>query len=102
MKRTSGKYTRSHTTIIEAAAPLVDFANSNASISKITLGIIKALPTSRGGVSKRIKCTKEPACLFVKIRGNRAIQEIRFFSSELDQFERELKKYANLQGFEIS
>lgn len=102
MKRAGKKYTSTHTTIIEAAAPLVDFASEHILINKIVLGIIKSLPQSRGGITRRIKCIHEPACLFVKIRGNRSIQEIRFFSNNIIQFEKVFKKYARTKGFEIS
>lgn len=101
MKRTGKKITNSHTTIIEAASVLVDFAHDNVLVDKITLGLIKSLPSSRG-INRRIKCTREPACLFVKVRGNRAIQEIRFFSNEIVNFEKELKRYAQMHDFEIS
>ena len=102
MKRAGKKYTSTHTTVIEAATPLVDFANAHVCVDKIVLGLIKSLPNSRGGTIKRVKCTQESACLFVKIRGNRAIQEVRFFSKNVQQFEKEFKKYAKTIGFEIS
>lgn len=102
MKRMGKKYTSTHTTIIDASAPLVDFAQNNILVDKITLGIIKSIPQSRGGFIKRIKCAQEPACLFVKVRGNRAIQEIRLFSDKVTQFEKEFKKFAKSQGFEVS
>lgn len=102
MKRTGSKYTASHTTIIDSATLLADKAHANILVSKISLGIIKALPGSKGGAVRRIKFTQEPACLLAKVRGNRAIQEVRFFSSNVPQLEKELKKEARLLGFEIS
>lgn len=102
MKRSGKKYTSSHTTIIEAVAPLADFASDHKLVDKIVLGLIKSLPNSKGGTVKRVKCAQEPACLFAKIRGNRAIQEIRFFSKDVQRFEKEFKKYAKTIGFEIS
>lgn len=102
MKRMGKKYTASHTTIIDASAPLVDFAHNHPLINKINLGIIKSIPSSKGNLTKRIKCLEEPACLFVKVRGNRAVQELRFFSNQVSQFEKEFKKYADSQGFIIS
>lgn len=102
MKRAGKKYTSNHTTIIDASAELVDFANDHILVDKITLGIIKPIPGSRGGFVKRIKCIQEPACLFVKVRGNKAIQELRLFSNNISEFEKELKKFAKSQGFEIS
>lgn len=102
MKRMGKKYTSTHTTIIDASASLVDFAHDHMLVTKITLGIIKPIPSSKGNLIKRIKCAQEPACLFVKVRGNRAIQELRLFSSNVSQFEKEFKKFAHVQGFEVS
>lgn len=101
MKTTGKKFTSSHTTTIEVATELLDFANKHLLIDKITLGFITSIPSSRNS-NKRIKCTKEPACLLVKIRGNRSIQEFRFFSSNTIQFEKEFKKFAKSKGFATS
>ncbi len=101
MKRAGKKYTSSHTTIIDTAIPLLDFADTNILVDKITLGFITSIPSSRNA-NKRIKCTQEVACLLVKIRGNRAIQEFRFFTNNIPLFERDLKKYAKKVGFDVS
>lgn len=98
MKKSKDKITRSHTTSIDAVKPFLDFAKSHSEISKISLGIIKPIKTS---TTKRIKCISEDACLFVKVRGNRAIQEIRFFTKDIHQFEKEFKKYAKSIGFDL-
>lgn len=102
MKRAGKKYTSNHSTIIDACGTLVDFANKHACIQKITLGIIKPIPGSRGSFVKRIKFVQEPACLFVKVRGNKAVQELRLFSDNINQFEKDFKEFAKSQGFEIS
>jgi CRISPR/Cas system CMR-associated protein Cmr5 small subunit len=99
MKFSGKKFTPSHTTAIDAAVPFLDFAHKDASISKITLGVITSIPSRNP--NKRIKCTHEKACLLVKIRGNRSIQEFRFFTSEILEFEKKLKKFAKSEGFEI-
>jgi hypothetical protein len=102
MKRTGKKCTSSHTTVIESSAEIVDFGNSCELVKKITLGIIKPIPHSRGGPLKRIKCIQEAACLLLKIRGNRAIQEIRLFSDDIKSLEKKVCEYAKSIGFEIS
>lgn len=99
MKFSGKKFTSSHTTAIDAAAPFLEFANKDASVSKITLGFIKSIPSRIS--NKHIKCIHEKACLQVKIRGNRAIQEFRFFTSEISEFEKRLERFAKLEGFEI-
>ena len=39
--RAGGKLTRSHTTLIDAVVPLVDFLQCRDEVSKISLGVIK-------------------------------------------------------------
>ncbi len=102
MKRSGGKFAPSHTTIIESAADFVDFANTCDLVTKITLGLIKGLPKSRGGIIKSIKCVHEPACLFIKVRGNRAIQEIRLFSDDVKTIESKILELAKKLKFRIS
>lgn len=102
MKRSGGKFTPSHTTIIESSADFVDFAKKSNLVTKITLGLIKGLPKSRGGIIKSIKCTHEPACLFIKVRGNRAIQDIRLFSNNIKALESEIIELAKKLKFRIS
>ncbi len=101
MKRTGKKYTSSHTTAIDAADSLLDFADKNILVDKITLGYIASIPSSRNS-NKRLKSTHESACLLVKVRGNRAIQEFRFFTENVTQFEKEFIRFAKKEGFEIS
>lgn len=102
MKRSGGKFTSSHTTFIESAEGLVDFAESSPLCSKITLGLITPISGSRGGKGKHIKCMQELACLFVKIRGNRAIQEIRLFSNNVVALEKAVREYAESAKITVS
>ncbi len=101
MKLNGGKITKSHTTLIESAKPLIDFASKNALVSKISLGRITVIK-GKGSSEKRIKRTEEKACLMVKIRGGRAIQEFRFFSTEVSELSKQLKTEAEKEGFSIS
>ncbi len=98
MKRQGNKYTTSHTTAIDAASPILDFAEKSLLVDKIVLGIIKTLKNG----TKRMKTSHEEACLFAKVRGNRAIQEFRFYTKEIPRFEKELNRIAKDEGFEIS
>jgi hypothetical protein len=102
MKKTGGKCTSSHTTYIESANVFIKFANNSPLVTKISLGIIKGLPHSKGGVTRRIKYIKEKACLLLKIRGNRAIQEIRLFSNKIEFLEQEIIKVAKENEYKIT
>ena len=99
MKKSRNKVTRSHSTSIEAVEPFLVLAKKSKDITKISLGIIKPIKTAP---QKRIKCTLEQACVLTQIRGNRAIQEIRFFTNQLQQFKTELETIARDLGYEVS
>lgn len=98
MKRQGNKYTANHTTAIDAASVLLDLAEKSPLVEKIVLGIIKTLKNG----PQRIKTSHEDACLFAKVRGNRAIQEFRFYTKHIKRFEKELLRCAKKEGFETS
>lgn len=79
-----GKYTASHTTVIDAALLPAQAAARLECVSKISLGLIKTL---RNG-PPAIKFTEECAgCLLVKVRGVSSIQELRVYTSDKDAVE---------------
>jgi hypothetical protein len=74
-----GKYTASHTTVIDAAAAPAQAAARLDCVRKISLGLIKTL---RNG-PPAIKFSEEsPGCLLVKVRGASSIQEVRVYSTD--------------------
>ncbi len=79
-----GKYTASHTTVIDAALLPAQAAARLGCVSKISLGLIKTL---RNG-PPAIKFTEECAgCLLVKVRGVSSLQEIRVYTTDKDAVE---------------
>lgn len=74
-----GKYTASHTTVIDAAIPPTQAAAQLDCVSKISLGLIKTL---RNG-PPAIKFVEEsPGCLLVKVRGGSSLQEVRVYTKD--------------------
>lgn len=74
-----GKYTTSHTTVIEAAEMPARAAAGLECVSKVSLGLIKTL---RNG-PPAIKFTDEgPSCLLVKVRGVSSLQEVRVYHKD--------------------
>lgn len=74
-----GKYTASHTTVIEAAEMPARAAAALECVSKVSLGLIKTL---RNG-PPAIKFTDEgPSCLLVKVRGVSSLQEVRVYHKD--------------------
>ena len=97
MNRTSGsKITSSHTSHIEVAKPLIKFAENESLVTKISVGIMKSVSKPS---PKRLKILLEQACLLLKVRGNKYIQEIRFYSENLAELEQKVKKEAKGLGF---
>ena len=77
-----GKFTASHTTVIEAADGPARAAAQLAGVSKVSLGLIKTL---RNGPPAIKFLDDGPGCLLVKIRGGRSIQEVRVYTSNKDE-----------------
>ena len=77
-----GKFTASHTTVIQAASVPAQAAARLPCVSKISLGLIKTL---RNG-PPAIKFTDEgPGCLLVKVRGGSSLQEVRVYTTDKAQ-----------------
>lgn len=89
-KRSGGKFADSHTTVIDAAVPLVDLASNLESVSKIVLGLISQ--AGRGSGARSVKVSDEPAGLFLKVRGNSSVQEIRIYTGDKEKLRSALRK----------
>ncbi len=74
-----GKYTASHTTVIEAAEMPARAAAGLECVSKVSLGLIKTL---RNGPPAIKFIDEGPGCLLVKVRGASALQEVRVYSKD--------------------
>ncbi|HUX50620.1 MAG TPA: DUF2103 domain-containing protein [Spirochaetia bacterium] len=86
MHRAGGKFTRSHTTLIEAAAPLVDRAVELEEVSKVSLGMIKVI----GKGLPNIKSSAINGGLKYVVRGNLGRQEIYIYTSDPEKTQRAL------------
>ena len=86
LHRAGGKLTRSHTTLIDAAVPLVDYLQGCADVSKISLGIIKSL----GKGSTGLKFHPVTGGWKVTVRGNTSLQEIVVYTTDPERVRRAL------------
>jgi len=92
--RSGGKIGGRHTTVIDAARPVVDFLLKNPAVTSIAVGHIKM---GIGTGPQRMKIKEETGCLLVKIRGSASIQEIRIFAKRLTEIKNDLEeKFKNL------
>jgi len=78
--RAGGKLTRSHTTLIDAAVPLVDFLQGRDEVTKISLGMIKNI----GKGSPGLKFHPVVGGWKVVVRGNVSLQEMVVYTSDPD------------------
>lgn len=86
-----GKVTSSHGTFIEAAEPVVAFANrSDSGVKRIRLGFINRnlSPTT----PHRIKMQNLGSAISLKIRGTTSTQTIFLYADDLVRLERELQQ----------
>jgi len=86
LHRAGGKLTRNHTTLIDAAAPVVDFLQECDVVSKISLGIIKNIGKGAPG----LKFHPVTGGWRVVVRGNVSLQEIVVYTEEPHKVYREL------------
>lgn len=74
------KFTKSHTTCIDSAVPIVKAAEKLDLVSKISLGIINSC---KGGTSaQKTKISIIEAGLFIKVRGSTSVQDIYIFTKD--------------------
>ena len=76
--KTGRKITTTHTSIIEAALPIVETAERLLEVTKISLGIIKRVGISRG--QHRIKFLPITGGWKLTVRGSSTVQEIYIYS----------------------
>lgn len=76
--KTGKKITATHTSIIEAALPVVEAAERLLEVTKISLGIIKQIGISRG--QHRIKFQPITGGWKLTVRGSSSVQEIYIYS----------------------
>ena len=86
LHRAGGKLTRSHTTVIDAVAPLVDYLQTCEAVTKISLGIIKSL----GKGLPSLKFLAVVGGWKVTVRGNTSLQEFVVYTSDPEKVRGEL------------
>ncbi|MBD3238488.1 MAG: hypothetical protein GF332_02525 [Candidatus Moranbacteria bacterium] len=87
LKKAGSKISKKHTTLIPEAEPVIKKAQNMVQVSKVSLAMIKA---TRAGQNKRIKFTPIQAGLKAKIKGNRYVQEIYFYTKEANSVQQAL------------
>ena len=76
----SKKITRSHTSIIDAAKPLIAAGEKCSLVTKMSLGIIKHIGTGK----PNLKFHPITGGVKAVVRGNTTIQELYFYTQEIN------------------
>ncbi len=80
-----GKFTGSHTTVIEPAETLIKVLNSSDLVSKISLGFIKNKAGKGGSGQARYKLHENGSGLKLVVSGAGTIQEFYIYTNNLTQ-----------------
>ncbi|CAN5150588.1 hypothetical protein BH11PAT4_BH11PAT4_6370 [soil metagenome] len=89
--RSGGKFSSSHSTLIEAAEPLVTFVNRLPEVSKISLGFIRSIRGNGTNLHRTKYDISEKACLKATVRGGISIQELRFYCPSPAELQKKLE-----------
>jgi hypothetical protein len=86
--RAGGKLTRSHTTLIDAAVPVVDHLQQRPEVSKISLGLIKSLGKGKAG----LKFHEVVGGWRIVVRGNTSLQDLVVYTTDPARTKFELER----------
>ena len=81
--KNGGKITANHSSLIDAALPIVEAAERLPEVNKISLGFIKQTGKSRG--ITRMKFLSIGGGWKLTVRGSSTVQEIFIYTSEADK-----------------
>lgn len=85
-----GKFTGSHTTVLEKAKSLMDFLSANGNVSKIALGVIENKPGKKSPKNS-IKLITKKTCLEIKFSAaGSSTQVFYIYSDNYEKLEKDL------------
>ncbi len=82
-----GKFSMTHSTVIEAAERFLLEAKKLDSVSKISVGIIKPCPSG----PRNLKLVMEEHAIRVQIRGGHSVQTFYIYGRDLNQAQSDLE-----------
>jgi hypothetical protein len=99
-KRMGGKYSGTHTSVIDAAGLTCDVGNKSKYVTKIFPGFIKAgLKTAKG--PRRVKIFVVGSKVYLKVRDNASVQDLMFYTSDIEKALAELTDGLRKKGFNV-
>jgi hypothetical protein len=100
-KRSGGKYTGNHTTLIPAAIIVCDIADACESVVRISPGFIKAGLKSVNG-QRRVKISEQEGAILLSVRDNTSHQEIYVYAHDMQAAKLAVARGARSKGLAIS
>jgi hypothetical protein len=83
-------FSAKHTTVIDAAVEVVEFASKLPGFSKAVPGFI--VPGLKGGVQRRVKVKGMIGGVLLIVRGSTSIQEVRVYSNDPEAVRRSIER----------
>jgi hypothetical protein len=99
--RQGGKFGGGHTTLIDLAILLADMADARPEVTKISPGFIQCGGGAIGG-ERSVKILDARGGLLLKVRQNRAVQEVRIVTANLHETKLALARGARNNRIRIS
>lgn len=94
-----GKFTSSHTTVIPFAKEVLKAIERLPLVEKISLGVIH--PKLKSTNDRRVKIQKDRSSVILKIRDTSSLQEVRIYSSSLQDVMLSVAKELRNEGIKI-
>ena len=86
--RSGDKVSKNHSTVIDAAAPIVDAARKMRDVSKVALSFIKTVPNGQ----HRLKIVEVTGGLKLTVRGGIYVQEIYVYTTNTKKVSKVLEE----------
>lgn len=94
MQKAKGPKIVSHTTLIDAAAPLVKYAASLPTVDRVAPGFLKTGIKKLRSHQSKVKFTHQEGFILLQVRGNISVQEVRVYSKDTQTVLEAMARYA--------
>lgn len=101
MKKAKGDKIKNHTTVIDAAAPIVKYASRLPQVDRIVPGFLKTGIKNMRSHQSKVKLTHQGGCIYLQIRGNISMQEVRVFTKDTQSVLESIASYAVENDYRI-
>ena len=98
LPRKRARLATSHKTWIPTAVELRDEIMLMPGVTKLSAGLIKMAGTGQ----LRVKVTDETGCILLAVRGNISIQDVRVYTSSIQDTKLAIARLVRNRGFKLS